>query len=95
MNSSNTIHVTSIIVPSVCVITYLVVIIISYYEISMLFLYTVGLMHGDMSQTERNEIIHAFKKKEMPVLVATDVAGKYIFSLILSIVSFLFVPIYH
>ena len=37
---------------------------------------TVGLMHGDMSQPERNEVIHAFKKKEIPVLVATDVAGE-------------------
>jgi len=32
-------------------------------------------MHGDMSQIERNEVITSFKKKEMPVLVATDVAG--------------------
>ena len=36
---------------------------------------SVGLMHGDMSQTERNEVISSFKKKEMPVLIATDVAG--------------------
>jgi len=36
---------------------------------------SVGLMHGDMSQIERNEVITSFKKKEMPVLVATDVAG--------------------
>jgi len=28
-----------------------------------------------MSQIERNEVITSFKKKEMPVLVATDVAG--------------------
>jgi ATP-dependent RNA helicase DDX42 len=35
-------------------------------------------MHGDMSQMERNEVINAFKKKEMPILVATDVAGRYI-----------------
>lgn len=36
---------------------------------------TVGLLHGDMNQVERNEIISAFKNKAMPVLVATDVAG--------------------
>ena len=34
-------------------------------------------MHGDMSQMERNEVITSFKKKEMPILVATDVAGNY------------------
>ncbi len=36
----------------------------------------VGLLHGDMDQTERNAIISAFKKKEIPILVATDVAGE-------------------
>ena len=35
-----------------------------------------GLLHGDMSQMERNDVITAFKKKEMPILVATDVAGR-------------------
>ena len=35
-----------------------------------------GLLHGDMSQGSRNEIITKFKKKEFPVLVATDVAGR-------------------
>ncbi|KAK2145515.1 hypothetical protein LSH36_677g04026 [Paralvinella palmiformis] len=38
--------------------------------------FKVGLMHGDMSQTERNEVIQAFKKKEMPILIATDVAAR-------------------
>ena len=33
-------------------------------------------MHGDMSQTERNEVINSFKKQEVPIMVATDVAGK-------------------
>lgn len=37
--------------------------------------FNVGLLHGDMFQTERNEIIHKFRKENMPVLVATDVAG--------------------
>ena len=41
---------------------------------SLMFI-SVGLMHGDMSQMERNEVITSFKKKEMPILVATDVAG--------------------
>lgn len=35
-----------------------------------------GLLHGDISQMERNEIISSFKKKEFPILVATDVAGR-------------------
>lgn len=38
--------------------------------------FKVGLLHGDMSQIERNEVITAFKKKEMPILVATDVAAR-------------------
>ena len=33
-------------------------------------------LQGDMFQTERNEIISSFKKKEFPVLVATDVAAR-------------------
>ena len=28
-----------------------------------------------MSQPERNEVISTFKKKDIPILVATDVAG--------------------
>ena len=39
------------------------------------FLLSVGLLHGDMTQQERNEVITTFKKKELPVMVATDVAG--------------------
>ena len=35
----------------------------------------VGLLHGDMSQVERNEVITAFKHKSTPILAATDVAG--------------------
>ncbi|CAG5135669.1 unnamed protein product, partial [Candidula unifasciata] len=31
--------------------------------------FELGLMHGDMSQVERNEIISAFKKKEFSILV--------------------------
>lgn len=36
----------------------------------------VGLLHGDLSQGSRNEIITKFRKKEFPVLVATDVAAR-------------------
>lgn len=36
---------------------------------------SVALIHGDMHQEERNSVINAFKKQEVPVMVATDVAG--------------------
>lgn len=35
----------------------------------------VGLLHGDMSQGDRDSVIGKFKRKEFPTLVATDVAG--------------------
>lgn len=38
--------------------------------------YSLGLLHGDMDQSERNKVISDFKKKNLPVLVATDVAGE-------------------
>ena len=41
-----------------------------------LVLVTVGLLHGDMSQGDRDSVIGSFKKKEFPTLVATDVAGE-------------------
>ena len=46
----------------------------------------VGLLHGDMSQVERNEVITAFKHKSTPILAATDVAGMthYQLTLVLS-----------
>ena len=34
------------------------------------------LIHGDMDQFERNKVITSFKKKEVSILVATDVAGR-------------------
>ena len=34
------------------------------------------LIHGDMDQADRNKTITAFKKKEAPILVATDVAAR-------------------
>ena len=37
---------------------------------------SLGLIHGDMDQIERNKVMTAFKRKEMPVLVATDVAAR-------------------
>lgn len=38
--------------------------------------FSVGLLHGDMEQAERNKVITMFKKKEIPILVATDVASR-------------------
>lgn len=38
--------------------------------------FEVVLLHGDMDQFERNKVINAFKKQEIPVLVATDVAAR-------------------
>ena len=39
--------------------------------------YSLGLLHGDMSQFERNEILTNFKKQQFRILVATDVAGEW------------------
>jgi len=39
--------------------------------------YSLGLLHGDMDQSERNKVISDFKKQNLPVLVATDVAGEF------------------
>lgn len=38
--------------------------------------YEALLLHGDMTQFERNDVITAFKKKDKPILVATDVAAR-------------------
>lgn len=38
--------------------------------------YDCRCLHGDLSQPDRNQIIHDFKKKEFPILVATDVAAR-------------------
>ncbi|KAK0165929.1 hypothetical protein PV328_004405 [Microctonus aethiopoides] len=38
--------------------------------------YDVLLLHGDMDQIERNKVITAFKKQEISILVATDVAAR-------------------
>lgn len=38
--------------------------------------FKLGMLHGDISQIERNEIISSFKKKEFPILLATDVAAR-------------------
>ncbi|TRY98960.1 hypothetical protein DNTS_001232 [Danionella cerebrum] len=38
--------------------------------------YSLGLLHGDMDQSERNKVIADFKKRNLPVLVATDVAAR-------------------
>ncbi|XP_066998033.1 ATP-dependent RNA helicase DDX42 [Anabrus simplex] len=34
------------------------------------------LLHGDMDQTDRNKVITQFKRKEVSILVATDVAAR-------------------
>jgi superfamily II DNA/RNA helicase len=36
----------------------------------------VASLHGDKDQAERSKIMFAFKNANLPVLVATDVAGK-------------------
>ncbi|KAG8268476.1 ATP-dependent RNA helicase ddx42 [Homalodisca vitripennis] len=38
--------------------------------------FEVLLLHGDMGQTERNKVITMFKKQEVSILVATDVAAR-------------------
>nr|XP_056719323.1 ATP-dependent RNA helicase DDX42 isoform X1 [Euleptes europaea]XP_056719324.1 ATP-dependent RNA helicase DDX42 isoform X1 [Euleptes europaea] len=38
--------------------------------------HSLGLLHGDMDQSERNKVISDFKKSTFPVLVATDVAAR-------------------
>lgn len=38
--------------------------------------FKVILLHGDMNQTERNEAISSFKRREVPIMVATDVASR-------------------
>ncbi|XP_076348587.1 ATP-dependent RNA helicase DDX42 isoform X4 [Tachypleus tridentatus] len=38
--------------------------------------FDVALLHGDMDQNERTKVILSFKKKEVPILVATDVAAR-------------------
>ncbi|XP_077515636.1 ATP-dependent RNA helicase DDX42 [Amblyomma americanum] len=38
--------------------------------------HNVGLLHGDMDQNDRTKVIASFKKKDFPILVATDVAAR-------------------
>ncbi|UJR37349.1 hypothetical protein I4U23_030057 [Adineta vaga] len=38
--------------------------------------FTVGLIHGDMAQYDRTQVISEFKKRDMPILIATDVAAR-------------------
>ncbi|XP_063974546.1 ATP-dependent RNA helicase DDX42 [Diachasmimorpha longicaudata] len=38
--------------------------------------FEVMLLHGDMDQVERNKVITAFKRKDVSILVATDVAAR-------------------
>jgi ATP-dependent RNA helicase DDX42 len=53
----------------------------------------VGLIHGDMAQFDRTQVINEFKKRDIPILVATDVAGLFVafsfikFSISLNLIS--------
>lgn len=38
--------------------------------------FKIGLLHGDMDQDDRNKVISEFKKSDMPILIATDVAAR-------------------
>ncbi|XP_038077601.1 ATP-dependent RNA helicase DDX42-like [Patiria miniata] len=38
--------------------------------------FNVGLLHGDMDQSGRNSVITEFKRKVIPIMVATDVASR-------------------
>jgi len=38
--------------------------------------YHIGLLEGDMTQKDRDKVMRAFKKKELQVLVSTDVAAR-------------------
>lgn len=38
--------------------------------------YDVVLLHGDMDQADRNKVITKFKRKEVEIMVATDVAAR-------------------
>lgn len=38
--------------------------------------YETLLLHGDIDQSERNKVITKFKKREVDILVATDVAAR-------------------
>ncbi|KFD64928.1 hypothetical protein M514_06320 [Trichuris suis] len=38
--------------------------------------FRVCLLHGDLLQHQRNEVIQAFRKEDIPILVATDVAAR-------------------
>jgi len=38
--------------------------------------YKTGVIHGDMHQAERNDVIKAFKKQQLATLIATDVAAR-------------------
>lgn len=46
-----------------------------------------------MDQTERNRVITSFRKKEIDIMVATDVAGmiinRYPYYVLLTVISFL------
>ncbi len=38
--------------------------------------YNIGVIHGDLSQNQRERVLEDFKKKRVPYLIATDVAAR-------------------
>lgn len=46
-------------------------------------LYLAAAIHGDILQAEREKIMFAFKHGNLPILVATDVAGVLLLLLLL------------
>jgi superfamily II DNA/RNA helicase len=38
-------------------------------------MFTAAALHGEKAQAERSDLVRAFKKGDIQVLVATDVAG--------------------
>ena len=45
--------------------------------------YPVGGMHGDMMQGERDRVMRRFKKGDIKIMVATDIAGNSCFALVI------------
>ena len=38
--------------------------------------FKIGLLHGDMDQDDRNKVISEYKKTDMSILIATNVAAR-------------------
>ena len=65
-----------------------------YYLLRDCILYSAGSLHGDKSQLERMELVKRFKKADLSVLCATDVAGNYrLYLWVITIIELLIVYI--